>query len=114
MNKINVTVESARKTYNRLNLTDSRVTSMKLHSFLSMLYTANCSHEEVRVFMKWRRNAQSRQHPDTCRKRVRALGSDIERLCTERDRLVREKRGLELEIDSMVVALSQDRQYQFN
>ena len=110
MTKNNATLESARKIYHQLNLNDSIVTGMKLHSFQSMLYIANCSLEEMSVFMKWRRNAQSRKHPDTCRRRLRVLGSDIERLETERDTLAREKRGLQLEIDSMAQVLMQDKQ----
>ena len=105
---MNNVIDNANKIYNQLNLDDNAVTGMKLHSFQSMLYRANCSQEEVRVFMKWRRNAQSRKHPNTCKRKQITLESDIEKLQTERDRLARERRGLLLEIESMVEALSQD------
>ena len=99
---------SAKKIYDKLNLSDTSITSINLHSFYSKLYTAGCSHEEARILMKWRRSAQSRKHPENCERKLKSLETDITRLQRERERLTRERRGLELEIRIMGEALRED------
>ena len=89
---------SAKKIYDNLNFNDKLLTSINIYSLYNKIYTAGCSDEEAKVFMKWRRSAQSRKHPDNCKRMMESLGRDITRLQGERDQLMRERRGLQLEI----------------
>ena len=98
-------VNSARRTYNQLGLNDRIITNTKLHTLRSILYRAGCNHSEVRVIMKWRRDAQSRLHPETCKRKQKELENEVRMLETEKRELCREVRGLQLEISILADAL---------
>ena len=78
-------VNSARRTYNQLGLNDRIITNTKLHTLRSILYRAGCNHSEVRVIMKWRRDAQSRLHPETCKRKQK---NEVRMLETEKRELL--------------------------
>ena len=80
-------VNSARRTYNQLGLNDRIITNTKLHTLRSILYRAGCNHSEVRVIMKWRRDAQSRLHPETCKRKQKELENEVRMLETEKREL---------------------------
>ena len=103
------TVSSARRIYNELNLNDRTITTLKLHTLRSNLYRAGCNHSEVKVIMKWRRDAQSRLHPENCKRKQIVLEKEVRMLEREKQMLSREVRGLQLEISILANAL-QDSQ----
>ncbi|KAI6660712.1 hypothetical protein LOD99_10293 [Oopsacas minuta] len=102
---------SAMKIYNQLKMNDNTITRLNLHALYSKLYTAGCNDQEIRVIMKLRRNAQSRKHPENCKRKQIELEDDVIRLRKEKEILFRERLGLVLEISLLGEVLLGDRYY---
>ena len=107
-------VSSARIIYDQLNLNDKTITTLKLHTLRSKLYKAGCNHSQVKIIMKWRRDAQSRLHPDNCKLKQIELENEVRMLESEKQMLSREVRGLQLEISILANALQDSQQMEYD